>query len=147
MNLNGSKTEINTLSLKKDKRLDDLETVSVGPTIVKKSDHRKYLGVTIDKHPGFQTHFKKMLKIWQSVCKTVETLQHRFPTGVLLMLFHALVMSHLDYFLLFFFKISSSLLLLLEKQINWVLQSVLFSSNVKSFYELRKTRVYSVYVT
>ena len=41
------------------------------------------------------------------------------------MLFHALVTSHLDYCLLFFFKISC-LLLSLEKQMNWVLTSVFF---------------------
>ena len=71
---------------------------------------------------------------------TVEIAQHRFPTQVLHMLFHALVMSHLDYSLLFFFKISSSLLLLLEKQMNWALKSVIFRSNTKSSYELRKTK-------
>ena len=72
--------------------------------------------------------------------KTVETVQHRFPTQVLLLTFHALVMSHLDYSLLFFFKISSSLLLSLEKQMNWALKSVFFRSNIKSSYELRKNK-------
>ena len=72
--------------------------------------------------------------------KTVETVQHRFPTQVLLMLFHALAMSHLDYSLLFSFKISSSLLLSLEKQMNWALKSVLFGSNIKPSYELKNTR-------
>ena len=70
--------------------------------------------------------------------KTVETTQHRFPTGILLMLFHALVMSNLDYCLLFFFNIISSLLLSLEKQKNWSLKSVFFRSKKKSSYELRK---------
>ena len=72
--------------------------------------------------------------------KTVETTQHRFPTGVLLMLFHALVMSNLDYCLLFFFNIISSLLLSLEKQKNWSLKSVFFRSKKKSSYELRKNK-------
>ena len=72
--------------------------------------------------------------------KTVETVQHRFPTGVLLMLFHALVMSHLKYSLLFFFKVGSSLLLSLEKQLNWALKSVFFCSNIKSSHELRKNK-------
>ena len=72
--------------------------------------------------------------------KTVETVQHRFPTQVLLLTFHALVLSHLDYSLLFFFKISSSLLLSLEKQMNWALKSVFFRSNIKSSYELRKNK-------
>ena len=71
---------------------------------------------------------------------TVETVQHRFPTQVLLMLFHALVMSHLEYFLLLLFKISSSFLLSLEKQMNWALKSVSFRSNIKSSYELRKNK-------
>ena len=70
--------------------------------------------------------------------KTVETMQHRFPTEVLLMLFHALVMSHLGYSLLFL-KISS-LLLSLEKQMNLALKSVFFRSNIKSSYELRKSK-------
>ena len=65
--------------------------------------------------------------------KTVETVQLRFPTQVILMLFHALVMSHLDYSLLFFFKTSSSLLLSLEEQMNWALKSVCFRSNIKSY--------------
>ena len=29
--------------------------------------------------------------------KTIKTIQHRFPTTVLLMVFHALVMSHMEY--------------------------------------------------
>ena len=72
--------------------------------------------------------------------KTVETVQHRFQTQVLFMLFHALVMSHLDYSLLFFFKNSSYLLLSLEKQMTWALKSVFFRSKIKSSYELRKNK-------
>ena len=104
VNLNGSKTEFITFSLKNDKRLNDSETVTVGSTLVKISDQCKYLGVTIDKHLGFQTQVKKVLKNMAVGIKTVETVQHRFPTGELLMLFHALVMSHLEYSLLFFFS-------------------------------------------
>ena len=52
LSLNGKKSEFITLSLKNDKRINDLETDIVGSTIVKKSEHCKYLGVTIDKHLG-----------------------------------------------------------------------------------------------
>ena len=62
LNLNRSKTEFITFSLKNDKRLNDSETVTVGSTLVKKSDHCKYLDVTIDKHLGFQTQVNKVLK-------------------------------------------------------------------------------------
>ena len=41
LKLNANKAEFITFSLKKDKRLNDLETVIVGSTIVK-SDHSKY---------------------------------------------------------------------------------------------------------
>ena len=126
LNLNANKTEFITFSLKNDKRLNDLETVIVGSTIVKKSDHCKYFGVTIDKHLGFQTQGRKVLKNMAVGMKTIETMRHRFPTQALFMLFHALVMSHLGYSLQFFFKISSSSLVSLEKQVNWALKSVLF---------------------
>ena len=74
-----------------------METVTVGSTIVKKSNHCKYLGVTIDKHLGFQTQVEKVLKNIAVGIKTVETVQHSFPTGILLMLFHALVTIHFSF--------------------------------------------------
>ena len=114
LSLKANKTEFNTFSLKNNKHFYDLETVIVGSTIVKMSDHCKYSGVANDKHLGFQTQVKKVVNKTVGI-KTVETVQHRFPTQVLLMLFHALMMSHLDYCLLFFFAISSSFLLSLEK--------------------------------
>ena len=60
--MNANKTDFITFFVKNDKRLNDMKTVIVGSTIVKKSDHCKYLGVTIDKHLGFQTQVKKVLK-------------------------------------------------------------------------------------
>ena len=51
--LNANKTHFITFSFKNDKRLNNIETVIVGSTIVKKSDYWKYLDVTIDKHVGF----------------------------------------------------------------------------------------------
>ena len=67
LNLNERKTELVTFSLKNDKRLNDLETVAVGSSMVKKPDQGQYLSVTIDKHHRFQTKVEKVLKIWQSV--------------------------------------------------------------------------------
>ena len=93
LNLNANETDFITLSLKNDKRRNDLETVVVGSTIVKKSDHCKYLGVTIDKHLGFQAQVEEVLNKMAVGIKTVESVQHRFPTRVLLMLFHALVID------------------------------------------------------
>ena len=65
--MNGSQTEFITYFHKNSKQPNDLETVTVGSTIVRKSDHGKYLGVTFDNHVGLQTLVKKVSKIWQSV--------------------------------------------------------------------------------
>ena len=45
LNLNASKARFITFSLKNDERLNDLKTVTVGSTKVKKSGHCKYFGV------------------------------------------------------------------------------------------------------
>ena len=88
---------------------------------------------------GFQTQVEKVFK---NKAVGIKTVQHRFPTQLLLMLFHALVMSQLDYSLLFFFEISSSSMLSLGKQMNWALKGVFFCSNIKSFYDnMRKKHV------
>ena len=57
LNLIGSKTEFIPFSLKNDERLNDLETVTIGSTIVKKSDHCK-LRVTIDEHRDYKHKLK-----------------------------------------------------------------------------------------
>ena len=48
---------------------------------------------------------------------------------------------------MFFSKISSSLLLSLEKQMDWAWKSVFFRSNIKSSYELRKKQGYNQYTS
>ena len=67
LDLNANRTEFITFSLENDKRLNDVETATLDSTIVRKSDHCKYLGDPNDKHLGFQTQVEKMQKVWQSV--------------------------------------------------------------------------------
>ena len=95
LNLNDSKTECITFSRKTDKRLQNSETVVVGSSGIEKSNQCKYIGVTIVKHLDFETDTKKMLKMAVGI-KTIETIQHKFPTTVL-MLFQALVLGHCEY--------------------------------------------------
>ena len=64
--------------------------------------------------------------------KTFESIQHKFPTTVLVMLFHPLIISHFEYSAIFFTQISPPLLLSLEKQMNRALKSVYFRSSFKS---------------
>ena len=72
--------------------------------------------------------------------KTIESIQHKFPTTVLVMLFHALIISHFESSAIFFTQISPPLLLSLVKQMNWALKSVYFRSNFKSSSDLREKK-------
>ena len=72
--------------------------------------------------------------------KTIESIQHKFPTTVLVMLFHALIISHFEYSAIFFTQISPPLLLSLEKQMNWALKSVYFRSSFKSSSDFREKK-------
>ena len=56
--------------------------------------------------------------------KAIESIQHKIPTTVLVMFFQALIISHLEYYAIFFTQISPPLLLSPEKQMNWALKSV-----------------------
>ena len=135
LNLSGSKTEFITFSCKSDKRLQDSETV-VGSFKIEKSNQCKYLGITIDKHLDFQTETKKELKKMAVGIKIIKTIQHKFPTTVL-MLFDALVLSDFENSALFLLRISSPLLLSLEKQMNWALKSGNFRSSIRGSFDLR----------
>ena len=64
--------------------------------------------------------------------KTIESVQHKLPATVLIMLFHALIISHFENSLTFFTQISLLSPFSLEKQMNWALKSVYFRSSVKS---------------
>ena len=114
----------------------------VGSSVVKKESECKYLGKTLDHHLTFQTQVKKLLKNMAFAIKTIESIQHKFPTTVLVMLFHALI-GHFEYCAIFFTRISP-LLLSLEKQMNWALKSVYFRSSFKSSSDLREKKIIGI---
>ena len=113
--MNGSKTGITTFSRKNKEQLNESETLIVGTTSVKKSDMCIYFVVTTEKHLGFQTQVKKVLKIMADGIKTIETVQHTFLTTVSLMLTHTFVRGNLDYSALCLHEITSSRILSMEK--------------------------------
>ena len=141
LNMNGSKTEFITFSRKNDKRQLDSETVVVCSSVVNKKCECKYLGITSDQHLTFQTQVKKrFLKNMAVGIKTFESIQHIFPTTVLVMLFHALIISHFEYSAIFSTQINPPLILSLEKQMNWALKSVYFRSSFKLSSDLREKK-------
>ena len=64
--------------------------------------------------------------------KTIETIQHKFPKTVLVMLFQTLILRHFESPALFLLQITSPLLLSLEKQMNWA-----FRSSIQGSFDLR----------
>ena len=73
--------------------------------------------------------------------KTIESVQHKLPATVLIMLFHALIISLFENSAIFFSPISLPLLFSLAKQMNWALKYVHFRSSVKSSSDLREKKL------
>ena len=137
LNLNDSKTKFICSSSKSDKHLQDSETGVADLSKIKKLNQCKLLGVTSDKHKEFKTETKKVLTKMAVGIKTIEVIQHKFPTKFSLMLFRASVMSHFENSALFLLQNTSILLLSLKKQMKWALKSVYFRSNIKGLFDLR----------
>ena len=78
-----------------------------------------------------------MLEKMAVAIKNIETIQQKFPTTVLLMLFQALVLSHFLYSALILLQITSTLLLSLAQQMNWAVKFVYFRSSIKGSFDLR----------
>ena len=64
--------------------------------------------------------------------KTIDTIEQQLPTLSLVAFLHCLVLSHLDYSAIFLIQINATLMLSLEKQLNWALKRTYFRSKFKS---------------
>ena len=60
--------------------------------------------------------------------KTIDTIGQQLPTLSLVALLHCLVLSRLDYSAIFLQQINATLMLSLEKQLNWALKRTYFRS-------------------
>ena len=60
--------------------------------------------------------------------KAIQTICNNLPKKCLKVLLHALVLSHFEHCNLLSTDISSALLLSLEKQLNWALETVFYRS-------------------
>ena len=69
--------------------------------------------------------------------KTIDTIGQQLPTLSLVALLHCLILSHLDYSAIFLIQINATLMLSLEKQLNWALKRTYFRSKFKSSSLLR----------
>ena len=110
--------------------MDTDKLVISGHYVAKKSEC-KYLGIILDSSLSFHAQIKTILqKIAQGI-KTIETIGQELPTLSLVSLLHCLVLSHLDFSAIFLQQIKASLMLSLEKHLNWALRRTYFRSKYK----------------
>ena len=129
LNLNASKSEFITFCQKNDSKNEDTDTIVINGHYVAKKSECKYLGLILDSSLSFHAQIKTI--------KTIDTIGQQLPTLSLVALLHCLVLSHLDYSAIFLQQINATLMLSLEKQLNWALKGTYFRSKFKSSSLLR----------
>ena len=119
------------------KILIDTDTIVIKWHYVAKKSECKYLGLILDSSLSFHAQIKKILQKMAQGIKTIDTIGQQLPTLSLVALLHCLVLSHLDYSAIFLQQINATLMLSLEKQLNWALKRTYFRSKFKSSSLLR----------
>ena len=137
MNLNASKSEFITFCQKNDSKNVDTDTIVINGHYVAKKSECKYLGLNLDSSLSFHAQIKTILQKMAQGIKTIDTIGQQLPTLSLVALLHCLVLSHLDYSAISLIQINATLMLSLEKQLNWALKRTYFRSKFKSSSLLR----------
>ena len=137
LNLNASKSEFITFCQKNDSKNVDTDKLVISGHYVAKKSECKYLGIILDSSLSFHAQIKTILQKMAQGIKTIDTIGQQLPTLSLVALLHCLVLSHLDYSAIFLQQINATLMLSLEKQLNWALKRIYFRSNFKSSSLLR----------
>ena len=137
LNLNASKSEFITFCQKNDSKHVDTDKLVISGHYVAKKSECKYLGIILYSSLSFHAQIKTILQKMAQGIKTIDTIGQQLPTLSLVALLHCLVLSHLDYSAIFLQQINATLMLSLEKQLNWALKRTYFRSNFKSSSLLR----------
>ena len=69
--------------------------------------------------------------------KTIKTIRTQLPTKTLETLLNSIVLCHLDYSALLIKETNQTLKNSLERQLNWALKTIFYSSSYKSSQQLR----------
>ena len=97
-----------------------------------KKSECKYLGLILDSSLSFHAPIKKILQKMAQGIKTIDTIGQQLPKLSLVALLHCLVLSQFDYSAICLIQINATLMLSLEKQLNWALKRTYFRSKFKS---------------
>ena len=137
LNLNASKSEFITFCQKNDSKIVDTDTKVINGHYIAKKSECKYLGIILDSSLSFHAQIKTILQKMAQGIKTIDTIGQQLPTLSLVALLHCLNLPHLDYSAIFLIQINATLMLSLEKQLNWALKRTYFRSKFKSSSLLR----------
>ena len=91
---------------------------------IAESNSVKYLGVIIDSKLKYDGEVKKIRQRKACGRKVLNTLSKSLPEKTKVLLLNAIVISHLHYSALILIGLQKSLLITLEKQLNWGIKSI-----------------------
>ena len=119
LNVNADKTEFIVFCKSSKNSSIKNATLKVGDCLIKQKESVKYLGVHLDRNLNYQAEVKNILRKMACSIKTISYVYDFLPEKTRLILLNALVISHLQYWLVLFNGISQSLISTFEKQLHW----------------------------
>ena len=126
----GNKNQTQTLPVQNAK-------LDVSGEIIESNKEAKYLGVTLDQNLTFNTQISSILKKMAIGIRTIYTIRDRVPLQTRLLLLDTLVLSHLNYSILYLSNITENQWTSLDKQLNWALRACYYKSKRSSARELK----------
>ena len=131
---------------KNDSKNVDTDKIVISGHYVAKKSECKYLGLILDSSLSFHAQIKTILQKMAQGIKTIDTIGQQLPTLSFVALLHFIFfLSHLSllvYSAIFLIQINATLMLSLEKQLNWALKRTYFRSKFKSSSLLRISKLF-----
>ena len=117
-------------------------TLCVKNEMIQTSANVKYLGVYLNRNLTYQNEVENILRKMACGIKTLYALSDFLPINARLLLFNALIMSHLHYSAVLLKGFTENLLTTLEKHLNWGIKACFYrnkydsSSDCKLMYDI-----------
>ena len=100
----------------------------------------KYLGVHLDKHLKYDIQVKHTVKKMTASIKTLAQIRGSLPKETRLLLYRSLVLSQLEYPILFLTSLSKEAISSIDRQLNWGIKTVFFRKKFDRSSDLKKIR-------
>ena len=74
-------------------------TIKIGQEAIEEVDELTFLGIILDSQLNLKKHFKKLCKTVRTNLNCFKMIRHHIPVKAALLFFHAMILSHLSYFI------------------------------------------------